>query len=270
MKTPIPERGIIPARAGFTLAIAGPAGTVPRIIPARAGFTLQGLLRLERGKDHPRSRGVYWGYPAAVYRQHGSSPLARGLLPRLIVMRVRGPDHPRSRGVYRGYQLCGRGPAGSSPLARGLHPRGPRPPPRRRIIPARAGFTGAADPAGAAAQDHPRSRGVYAVRKAAGTYRAGSSPLARGLPLRCCPCPPVARIIPARAGFTAARRAGPRPAGDHPRSRGVYFPSAARRLDGSGSSPLARGLQLLIGRCPPGVRIIPARAGFTPRRPWSR
>ena len=56
--------------------------------------------------------------------------------------RSRGhPDHPRSRGVYAAElrQLGGR--RGSSPLARGLRSSCRRAGRRRRIIPARAGFT---------------------------------------------------------------------------------------------------------------------------------
>ena len=80
------------------------------------------------------------------------------------------------------------------------------------------------------------------------------------------PCGVVApvRIIPARAGFTL-RRWRPWTSGrDHPRSRGVYIIVETTEDMHVGSSPLARGLLcgslggLLL------VRIIPARAGFTP------
>ena len=93
--------------------------------------------------------------------------------------------------------------------------------------------------------------------------RAGSSPLARGLP----PCrkarlrPPG--IIPARAGFTGRWSPRPTRTPDHPRSRGVYlFPLTPPPLS-LGSSPLARGLpeNPVSAGLPP--RIIPARAGFT-------
>ena len=91
------------------------------IIPARAGFTLQRSRPRTGRSDHPRSRGVYGGDVGRAPLRQGSSPLARGLpqmidiiLPplRIIPARagftrltgrpVRGPaDHPRSRGVYR-------------------------------------------------------------------------------------------------------------------------------------------------------------------------
>ena len=52
------------------------------IIPARAGFTRFGWYFNGSPLDHPRSRGVYAGYPSGARSVAGSSPLARGLLPR--------------------------------------------------------------------------------------------------------------------------------------------------------------------------------------------
>ena len=74
-------------------------------------------------------------------------------------------------------------------------------------------------------------------------------------------------IIPARAGFT--RRCVSRsPAGwDHPRSRGVYMGMQSRPEMVLGSSPLARGLPLTTTRSRRISGIIPARAGFTHRKP---
>ena len=113
--------GIIPARAGFTPlerelepgerdhprsrgvyprgrgGRAGARGSSPlarglrsgsacctscfRIIPARAGFT--GRVRGPpcSYRDHPRSRGVYYGDERLSACSRGSSPLARGLPP---------------------------------------------------------------------------------------------------------------------------------------------------------------------------------------------
>ena len=213
------------------------------IIPARAGFTASVSVSGSRPRDHPRSRGVYPRAPPTRRTRRGSSPLARGLLPRgpaesadhgIIPARAgftgpcassppRGADHPRSRGVY-------------------FWPRSviSRP---GRIIPARAGFTSVMLWRRGAAQDHPRSRGVYAKKVCVARISVGSSPLARGLrevaALRAAP----SGIIPARAGFT------------------IQVTGAA--FDPKGSSPLARGL--LIGEAVTDgcARIIPARAGFT-------
>ena len=155
------------------------------IIPARAGFTTRLTSTDRSGTDHPRSRGVYWSVWSETHCHAGSSPLARGLrdAQRLAACRhgiiparagftssarstfVLRSDHPRSRGVYAAAAPNATAPIGSSPLARGLHPR------RRgrldggRIIPARAGFTSRPWVGLAARGDHPRSRGVYHIRR---------------------------------------------------------------------------------------------------------
>ena len=152
---------------------------------------------------------------------------------------------------------------GSSPLARGLRQVGGDLPARLRIIPARAGFTRARSRSRGRGRDHPRSRGVYFDSFRSDIHRGGSSPLARGLRR-----PPGdrrrrGRIIPARAGFTVAGLRGFVPDEDHPRSRGVYPASSRSAITSSGSSPLARGLQLDFNSPSRSFRIIPARAGFT-------
>ena len=115
--------------------------------------------------------------------------------------------------------------------------------PGPRIIPARAGFTAAASPGARSAEDHPRSRGVYAAVMSAGSIARGSSPLARGLRLCDGRRPPHVRIIPARAGFTVTACRRRAVAADHPRSRGVYRARFPLLEECTGSSPLARGLQ---------------------------
>ena len=301
---------IIPARAGFTAGYAGcrwDAADHPRsrgvyrrprrgpqrdrgIIPARAGFT--GGRRPQEGDegDHPRSRGVYAAYAADSGPDYGSSPLARGLpgsqgrqggMNRIIPARagftrpallncLPWRDHPRSRGVYGWTVLSSAATPGSSPLARGLRPgpSGRRPGPR--IIPARAGFTPVHLVNPLQREDHPRSRGVYTWRNWMRNAAKGSSPLARGLPQTASSASVSLRIIPARAGFTRSGSPRGAPAGDHPRSRGVYAVALRVCMSGHGSSPLARGL--LGGRPAPAqeARIIPARAGFTRRRRGSR
>ena len=117
--------------------------------------------------------------------------------------------------------------------------------------------------------------------------RPGSSPLARGLLKNRDTGVVILGIIPARAGFTWPRWAGPSGPWDHPRSRGVYLaryyrfivvdgssplarglpPTTKKGANPNGSSPLARGLRSPTDWHPPPRRIIPARAGFTrPRR----
>ena len=138
------------------------------------------------------------------------------------------------------------------------------------IIPARAGFTGIVIPCSAASSDHPRSRGVYARPPRAGDAARGSSPLARGLLIVRGPDGGGERIIPARAGFTAPSQFSSKAVRDHPRSRGVYPCNAITSGFLDGSSPLARGLRDEREQPRPLPGIIPARAGFTRRRPRQR
>ena len=131
--------GSSPLARGLPSPPAGPA-RAHGIIPARAGFTLAPLGRRSRARDHPRSRGVYSPFCTDTNLHPGSSPLARGLhFPYSLPTFTR--DHPRSRGVYIALAASSVSPGGSSPLARGLLRRDLALFRGRRIIPARAGFT---------------------------------------------------------------------------------------------------------------------------------
>ena len=235
-----------------------------RIIPTRAGFTGSLLRRALASRDHPRSRGVYANIDVEALAAAGSSPLARGLpwahesdfdtagiiparagFTRLLIRPPsRAMDHPRSRGVYSVYSGAEWFSWGSSPLARGLPWNQATTTITTGIIPARAGFTASAPPRSRCASDHPRSRGVYAVKGLSHPLEMGSSPLARGLLTVMSDRPWSVGIIPARAGFTSRTM------------------EAIWSLHGS--SPLARGLRGAIPSVRRGSRIIPARAGFTP------
>mgnify|MGYP001673488437 CR=1 FL=1 len=132
-----------------------------------------------------------------------------------------------------------------------------------RIIPACAGFTTCIGRSERLSPDHPRSRGVYMPWEDTPSGCVGSSPLARGLPVRALECHGQDGIISARAGFTRDYRHHVRGNGDHPRSRGVYFTVPGTDFRVAGSSPLARGLPHGHHDCHHYTRIIPARAGFT-------
>ena len=101
-------------------------------------------------------------------------------------------------------------------------------------------------------------------------FVAGSSPLARGLPV----LGPVerrfGRIIPARAGFTSGGSRSRCRRSDHPRSRGVYMKRGVDMRLAAGSSPLARGLRFIVLSSHCRIGIIPARAGFTTSSGMSR
>ena len=255
----------------------------PRIIPARAGFTGNKFLKHTGSADHPRSRGVYPSITVWFGWTVGSSPLARGLRApqprrraqaRIIPARagftsrqgrydLQLPDHPRSRGVYMPMFMSESKMDGSSPLARGLPTGQAMRLALRGIIPARAGFTQAPDTISWTLADHPRSRGVYLQAGQARITGEGSSPLARGLLGEVGGGDSGLGIIPARAGFTIFQHPTDIPAGDHPRSRGVYSLHSQCSTTQGGSSPLARGLRVTSRNDYLEGRIIPARAGFT-------
>ena len=236
----------------------------PRIIPARAGFTDYGQPALSDDADHPRTRGVYPAGLVLVHRVLGSSPHARGLheinpkpldISRIIPARAgftcydgsrkgENRDHPRTRGVYIIALIITTAMGGSSPHARGLPQECPWRSPGQ--------------------EDHPRTRGVYelAARNASGGQ--GSSPHARGLRRDADALVMMARIIPARAGFTRTDSTRLRMGRDHPRTRGVYPTRGRDTSTTTGSSPHARGLRGRVTGVTWPLGIIPARAGFTP------
>ena len=199
------------------------------------GTRAAGSSPLARGLPHVRTAFLVPG---------GIIPARAGFTPAGSAGHERPRDHPRSRGVYATEEATTSIWAGSSPLARGLHVRRGGHHPSRRIIPARAGFTGRRRRWSRRCRDHPRSRGVYSAPATVRPSRPGSSPLARGLLTARMVAGEVRRIIPARAGFTR-----------------TIVPDAGVT---GGSSPLARGLRFAGPRRRRPRWIIPARAGFTP------
>ena len=152
------------------------------IIPARAGFTQN--------------------YSYGITPGRGSSPLARGLRGAYRGVAADVLDHPRSRGVYSSISGVDGATPGSSPLARGLLAVHGGVEVKKRIIPARAGFTRHRCHLHRPASDHPRSRGVYCAKYGFMIDTEGSSPLARGLQPSEIVLTVPQGIIPARAGFT--------------------------------------------------------------------
>ena len=217
---------------------------------------------------HPRSRGENKPTGVKGVSGTGSSPLARGkhthtllgsLRVRLIPARAGKTSasgtgmggrraHPRSRGENRPLDGIRVPPGGSSPLARGkpclrvcLRGLG-------RLIPARAGKTGRARPRSPPSPAHPRSRGENRRIRVDQWSRWGSSPLARGKPLSFSLLRFGGRLIPARAGKTAAHSHPCSYAAAHPRSRGENFLLCLLGVCLCGSSPLARGKHRFVGR----------------------
>ena len=173
-----------------------------RIIPARAGFTrTQSPAAARSGGSSPLARGLR-NTTMTVLTARRIIPARAGFTSSPSTPAASTRDHPRSRGVYTGSATDHPGHDGSSPLARGLLNVNSEKRERMGIIPARAGFTTPKERIAYGQQDHPRSRGVYPLPCSCRSLRAGSSPLARGLPSARRGFPCGRRIIPARAGFT--------------------------------------------------------------------
>ena len=176
------------------------------------------------------------------------------------------PDHPRSRGEYGGEIQRGPLRAGSSPLSRGILVTAIAGVAKVRIIPALAGNTLPGVTSAQGRTDHPRSRGEYVGQGYAVPARGGSSPLSRGIHTRGLRGASGSGIIPALAGNTTTHlTVGVGPT-DHPRSRGEYLAAPAAGVVVRGSSPLSRGILVMVvmsGSCP---GIIPALAGNTSGR----
>mgnify|MGYP000981406840 CR=1 FL=1 len=152
---------------------------------------------------------------------------------------------------------------GSSPLARGTLESVLNVFQGLRLIPARAGNTASAPASPAHARAHPRSRGEHPRTWAVTDDLKGSSPLARGAPIKLDNCQATVGLIPARAGSTVCQVCLFLVPGAHPRSRGEHSVSGwMGRYDG-GSSPLARGALAEHRQAKAALGLIPARAGST-------
>ena len=130
---------------------------------------------------------------------------------------------------------------GSSPLVRGQRVHRYQLRRELRIIPARAGPTLRVIDVCGSTPDHPRSCGANGAHPTGQRLEPGSSPLVRGQPGRRPITLDRTRIIPARAGPTAARTCTTCRPTDHPRSCGANFAEAMREYRRLGSSPLVRG-----------------------------
>ena len=114
---------------------------------------------------------------------------------------------------------------------------------------------------------HPRVRGEHEVRGTCVPQEHGSSPHARGALRRDGQRFAHPRLIPACAGSTGRLDCSPPGGRAHPRMRGEHFGETKKSKSAKGSSPHARGaphIQLHPGER---VRLIPACAGSTSRRP---
>ncbi len=159
-KTALSANGSSPHARG-TRQGAGHERTGKRFIPACAGNTLTTSKRWTISSVHPRMRGEHHCRRDSLRQNAGSSPHARGTLPRLdrciasprFIPACAGNTahsdseigsssvHPRMRGEHAVTAGAIFGGNGSSPHARGTHQIKALPDDVRRFIPACAGNT---------------------------------------------------------------------------------------------------------------------------------
>ena len=176
---------------------------------------------------------------------------------------VPGAAHPRAGGEnsQRSSLLCFG--AGSSPRGRGKHYQAFVAAMYGRLIPARAGKTGAAAVVRADPGAHPRAGGENFCPALNRRRTPGSSPRGRGKPAGRPPPGGGLRLIPARAGKTAQVQAHLCHLPAHPRAGGENQNASRLSAAWSGSSPRGRGKPALGLQFQGVPRLIPARAGKT-------
>ena len=254
---------------------------IARFIPACAGNASHTDQEEAREAVHPRMRGERVVLRDGLSLLDGSSPHARGTRepvpggdhPNRFIPACAGNAHlanfrcridtvhPRMRGERTVVSRSTRAAVGSSPHARGTQRHRRLLGLWRRFIPACAGNAVWLNAAPTRPTVHPRMRGER--RQSVGLRGAdgGSSPHARGTPMRSMACAIYQRFIPACAGNANVNRAGRASPAVHPRMRGERKARGEHIHRGDGSSPHARGTRTSWRSACMRTRFIPACAG---------
>ena len=211
--------GIIPARAGNSMALHRPA-SVTGDHPRACGEQGAGALIVsEIEGSSPRVRGTAHAEP------FGAQPL--GIIParagnsefKQAVSAYLG-DHPRACGEQRGRRPRRATSRGSSPRVRGTASNIHDKLLDAGIIPARAGNSRFTIRPRSLHRDHPRACGEQRLWHVPPHCRSGSSPRVRGTVLPVVVNAVVQGIIPARAGNSSSPTSPPSSRRDHPRACG--------------------------------------------------
>ena len=260
------------------------------IIPALAGNTKTPTFFKSACRDHPRACGEHVEELDRFMSQQGSSPRLRGtlliaflgimlfgIIPALAgntrycrqYMATVG-DHPRACGEHATDANAMLPIKGSSPRLRGTRALLAMSVNRVGIIPALAGNTVDVHRSSLMMRDHPRACGEHHWALRSRSPWTGSSPRLRGTPRR----PPVVRqirgIIPALAGNTMRACSPANSARDHPRACGEHLAEWQADMRSRGSSPRLRGTPVAWRVVPIRRGIIPALAGNTLARTFTK
>ena len=166
--------------------------------------------------------------------------------------------HPRERGEHSHRRSFGSGLSGSSPRARGARDGVSSGFARNGPIPARAGSTCNPSRQRVGRRAHPRMRREHVLSRSSCQWMKGSSPHARGTLVVGSVLVRKRGLIPACAGNTLCVRVGA-----HPRMRGEHMLGLSDDPAIRGSSPHARGTQIIAAFNRGKIGLIPACAGNT-------
>ena len=259
-----PEQGLIPARAGKTVQVHGVSWPGPAH-PRACGENLAAAASSRpRAGSSPRVRGKLAGYVLGGVGR-GLIPARAGKTGHLARRRLPSRAHPRACGEN------GLGPVvafllpGSSPRVRGKQVVPVLQGDEGGLIPARAGKTRTTAAGARFTTAHPRACGENTSASRDSSVIVGSSPRVRGKRRSTMRTPTRRRLIPARAGKTRGGRGGRFVHEAHPRACGENAAGAITDAADAGSSPRVRGKRLLVLLLGFPLRLIPARAGKTPR-----
>ena len=212
----------------------------------------------------PRGRGKRRGR-ACKRTEQGLIPARAGKTERGDRIAAPRQAHPRAGGENEAGDEKGATFEGSSPRGRGKLGRDGLEEATGRLIPARAGKTSASRRCASPRRAHPRAGGENGRHSMPTVRMLGSSPRGRGKLGVCAIGACVYGLIPARAGKTALGCAAVSDCGAHPRAGGENVNVFCMSCMYVGSSPRGRGKLRLPRLCLVWGRLIPARAGKTPR-----
>ena len=252
-----------------------------RFIPAGAGNSGTSSDKSGYPAVYPRWRGELFCAGRFISNTPGLSPLARGTLLIMRIMRSAArfipagagnswpgfvkqshiKVYPRWRGELFCVFFCDDPKRGLSPLARGTHPEINGDGAFTRFIPAGAGNSCRCITKRLQCPVYPRWRGELSKLKHCTQASGGLSPLARGTQWGNNMAVLRLRFIPAGAGNSQILHALRRVIPVYPRWRGELIPSSTSTTCARGLSPLARGTRGGIHEDRAARRFIPAGAG---------
>ena len=209
--------------------IQQPSVTLPlRFIPARAGNTIVRTQTESWAPVYPRSRGEHFTICGCCAQFCGLSPLARGTLHDMWLLRAVLRFIPARAGNTWQHDTGARLRHGLSPLARGTPACYGMYRSQYRFIPARAGNTVASAITAFINAVYPRSRGEHAFGRTDLRQVVGLSLLARGKRAHPASSRQKGRFIPACAGNTQRAFIDSTDTAVYPRLRGEHKASITK------------------------------------------